>query len=146
VADVFLCACVVLLCLRSSVKESYFPVVTWRIISTTSSSNSASFKCIFMCRVCQTASANGLIAGIQIIHAVNFLLVLVSPPPHHPSCFSPSLSPSYLLVLCTSLNRLYWVFQLRWRTCFFLGVPDVCRPPCMYISAPLDGQCTHRTS
>jgi hypothetical protein len=78
-------------CARSSVKRICFQFSKLHIIQ--SRSHSGYFKCIFMCRVCQTTSAGSLIARIQIIQAVNFLLIVllrlfilvtplsVSPPP-----------------------------------------------------------------
>ena len=54
------------------------------------------YKCIFMCRVFQTASANGLIAGIQVSQTLHSLFVLVLL--HHLTIHLPFLL-SFLLRL-----------------------------------------------
>ena len=126
-------AFMVALSLRSSVKED-FP--TGHIIYT--NSVSACNKCIFMCRVFRRASANGLIAGIQVNQAVHSLFCpCPPPPPHHPSSFSPSLSSSSSVLHSENACERS---SFSDEPIFLLSILDICRPPYLYFNTILDGQ------
>lgn len=84
--------------LKRSVKRTYFQFSKLHVIQ--ARSHSGYFKCIFMCRVCQTTSAGCMIARIQIIQAVNLLLIVL----FHLLIFLTILSHSVFLLFLLLLH------------------------------------------